>query len=307
MGRRLLSSRRQISPHLGDERRWGNPSGFSERYSGKCSHDETGLAMMQIMIKMITGLWSVKPDTQAILHLTGSNYFQYLPIVVSDGLYLAYTNLHMVYYYGNWYWDYTRLGYINQAGVIGYMGYEDTKWNVDWATMDIQSPTTSMGQLSSAEPYQFVVTWSGQDNLSGVQYFDVQMREGAAGAWTNWHMGTTDTSATFTGIGGHEYFFRSRAKDNAHNLGSWPASYQAHTEVESAAPVTQVNRLDEFTRGDAVTVTWEGHDNGGSAIKNYDIQVMDRPMGWIDCLTDTLLTTEFTGELGHTYQFRSEG
>ena len=122
-------------------------------------------------------------------------------------------------------------------------------------------------------------------------------------------MGTTDTSASFTGVGGHTYYFRARARDNAFNLQPWPANYQVSVTVESAAPNTHVDLLESLTRGNQVTLNWEGFDTGGSGIAGYDIQYMDESVGvWQDWLTGTIDTSAvFTGEPGHTHYFRSRG
>ena len=50
----------------------------------------------------------------------------------------------------------------------------------------------------------------------------MQVRQGN-GTWTDWHMGTTDTSATFNGAVGVEYGFRVRGIDKAQNVEAWPA------------------------------------------------------------------------------------
>jgi hypothetical protein len=77
----------------------------------------------------------------------------------------------------------------------------------------------------------FQVQWLYLDATSGVASYDVQVRDGASGSWTDWQMGTTDTSAIYTGAqNAHTYYFQVRAHDQAGN----PTVYicQDHTTVE---------------------------------------------------------------------------
>jgi uncharacterized repeat protein (TIGR01451 family) len=229
-----------------------------------------------------------------------------------DGQWVTYTQLHLINYGGQWYWDYA---FLYKAAVSGGSGYllnpgRTTDWNVDWKTSDALPPFTGMNPLASPVPYQFTVSWWGvDDGPAGMLNFDVQMREGSGGVWTDWQMGTTATSATFTGLGGHDYYFRVRGRDQAYNLQPWPIDYNLVVRVESSAPVTQVDQLDALIRGTSVTVTWDGYDLGGSGIKGFDIQYKDGAGGiWQNWLTNTPAHSEvFTGQSGHTYYFRSRG
>ena len=74
----------------------------------------------------------------------------------------------------------------------------------------------------------FTVSWSGSDSLSGIASYDVQYREGGIGAWTDWLVGTSATSATFGPSSpvlvqrDETYYFRVRARDHAGNLEAYP-------------------------------------------------------------------------------------
>src|SRR4030065_250246 len=52
----------------------------------------------------------------------------------------------------------------------------DTDWNLDWTTIDIQPPVTGMNALYPTQPYQFTVSWWGQDAWSGMSSYSVQVR-----------------------------------------------------------------------------------------------------------------------------------
>ncbi|HEY74792.1 MAG TPA: DUF5107 domain-containing protein [Thermoflexia bacterium] len=91
----------------------------------------------------------------------------------------------------------------------------------------------------------FTVTWSGEDIWTGVAAYDVQVRDGYEGAWAGWLTETVATSAVFTGVHGHTYFFRARARDGAGNQGAFTDEEwgQAFTTVlTETAPVLVTSR-----------------------------------------------------------------
>jgi uncharacterized repeat protein (TIGR01451 family) len=160
--------------------------------------------------------------------------------------------------------------------------------------------------LPAQSPAPFTVRWSGTDaGPAGIASFDVQVRDGPAGTWTDWHMGTTDTSASYPGVGGHAYYFRVRARDHSGNLEAWPAGYDAFTTVEALPPVSAVGALPPYSRN-GVTIRWGGNDPGGSGIKHYDVQVRDGTTGnWTAWQTRTTFTSaSFSGTAGRSYAFR---
>ena len=73
------------------------------------------------------------------------------------------------------------------------------------------------------------MTWTGSDGGSGIADYDVQSRDGEAGAWTDWLVGTSDTTAVLDAEDGHTYFFRSRARDIAGNQEDYPDTADAQT------------------------------------------------------------------------------
>jgi uncharacterized repeat protein (TIGR01451 family) len=54
-----------------------------------------------------------------------------------------------------------------------------------------------------------------------VRSFDVQVKDGLYGAWSDWLTGAATTIHTFTGTHGHTYFFRARARDFAGNVSAY--------------------------------------------------------------------------------------
>ncbi len=255
-------------------------------------------------------LWSMNANgsLQTLRADPGNNHTYWTSGWSPDGLWLLYTEVSMINYYGNWYWDYASLKKISNDGQSYVINSgRGVDWFLDWTTSDSLPPITGMNTLYSTLPYQFTVSWWGQDNWAGISSFEVQVRDGQFGTWTDWQAWTPDTSAIFTGLGGHDYFFRTRGRDNASNIQPWPADYQTHAMVEIAPPISKINQIEPLIRGNQVTLTWMGSDVGGSGIAFYDIQFMDSATGqWENWLMETPLISEvFSGEPGHTYYFRS--
>ncbi len=63
------------------------------------------------------------------------------------------------------------------------------------------------------------IEWDGDDNMSGVDYYEVQNNINGAG-WNNWEV-TPVPGAYYTGTRGQQVSFRVRARDNAGNIGEW--------------------------------------------------------------------------------------
>jgi dipeptidyl aminopeptidase/acylaminoacyl peptidase len=225
-----------------------------------------------------------------------------------DGRYLAFTRIYYVQCGSNlcWTnafldaWDSQTLGVVRLSAT----GFD---WRPDWQSTDLAAPASTVNALPAESPGPFTVRWSGSDNLSGIGSYDVQVKDGSGGTWVDWQVGTTTTSASYPGIGGHTYYFRMRARDKSGNLEAYPAGHDAVTTVETLAPISAVMALPEFSK-DSVTVKWGGGDLGGSGIATYDVQYRDVTVGsiWIGW-QNTVVTTSstFVGTVGHIYAFRA--
>lgn len=151
-----------------------------------------------------------------------------------DGRYIAYTQIHFVYYQGNWYWDYA---YQKAVAVDNYyeapirLSQDDRDWYPRWQTDDNAKPQSHVLTLPEklATTYRFV-SWAGQDvGPTGLKQFDIQYRVGTNGAWTDWLTGVNETGDVFPGTPGTTVYFRSRAYDNAFNREEWPQIPDAST------------------------------------------------------------------------------
>ena len=129
----------------------------------------------------------------------------------------------------------------------------------------------------------FWVNWqNSSDNLSGIAIYDVQVRDGALGAWTNLVISTTETYTRFVGFDGHTYYFRARAQDYASNLSAYSADNVSHTVdiCDTAA--------DAYEADDSINnASWITPD-GFSQIHNVHIE---RDIDWV----------KFEAQAGVTY------
>ncbi len=179
--------------------------------------------------------------------------------------------------------------------------------------VDTTPPTSNVQQLPQWSPGSFTVRWSGTDNPggSGIRHFDVQFRVNG-GAWQNWQMATTATSATFTGQNGNFYEFRVRAVDNANNVEQFSNTPDAGTTVDTVPPNATVNPLPQFTFSDTFNVSWMGTDtgsgpNGGSGIAHYDVEFQLDGGPWLPftSVTTTTSGTVLNALPGQVYGFRA--
>ena len=141
----------------------------------------------------------------------------------------------------------------------------------------------------------FTVTWSGEDVWTGVAAYDVQVRDGYEGTWTGWLTDTVATSAVFTGVHGHTYFFRARARDVVGNWGAFTDEEwgQAFTTVlTETAPVLATSRKvaapRRFAPDQTVAYTVLVSNTGSLTAT---ARLTDTPPGELVLLTGTLTAT----------------
>jgi RHS repeat-associated protein len=107
--------------------------------------------------------------------------------------------------------------------------------------IDAGAPTSHVMALAATSLSSFNLTWSGTDDTggSGISSFDIFFSDNG-GAFMPFIIGTTATSATFTGVVGHRYGFYSIAHDNVGHVEAAPASADASTLVVPPAPTASV-------------------------------------------------------------------
>lgn len=223
-----------------------------------------------------------------------------------DGQYILYSRVSWIYYDGDWYWTEAYMDAVDPATPWTYirLSASGVDWASHWQTLDVTAPQISLMALPVVTPYQFDVEWSAVDpGGAGVREYDVEYSDNG-GPWYDWAGVSAQTSATFTGEGGHSYAFRVAAVDYALNRQDWSVAATTHTLVEDIAPRTRVYPLPEYSR-EGFALSWGGDEPGGSGIREYLVQV--RRVGytsWSDWLQTGATSAVFDGNMGAEYEFR---
>lgn len=168
---------------------------------------------------------------------------------------------------------------------------------------DLEPPEVSVDPLPEFSPRTFTVSWSGHDpGGSGIDYYDVQYRVNED-VWIDWQVGATFTSTEFVGNNGNLYEFRARGVDNAGNVEPF-GDAEAATTVDNQPPVSQVGPLPTIINEVAFTVSWSGHDHGGSGIHYFDVQYRYNNGPWILWQQQTVANQAlFTATTDGFYEF----
>jgi RHS repeat-associated protein len=100
-------------------------------------------------------------------------------------------------------------------------------------TIDVAAPAIAVAALSDTSPTAIALTWGGADEGSGVSTYDVYVSDNGA-PFSPFLGGTTQTTATYTGVVGHSYHFFAVAVDNVGNQQAVPIDPQTSTLVVAA-------------------------------------------------------------------------
>ena len=161
---------------------------------------------------------------------------------------------------------------------------------------DTTPPTVIMTYPSngSAVPSSSVtVTWSGWDNQTGIDHFDISVD---GGAWIN--VGNSTSYALSLPDGMHN--ISVRATDGVGNVGLDHVTFTVDTEMPI---ISIVSPADGYAFPvSSVLVEWNGSD-GVSGIDHYEIR-MDSG-SWVDVGTDTNHTFSGLAEGNHTVDVRA--
>jgi hypothetical protein len=80
------------------------------------------------------------------------------------------------------------------------------------------------------------IEWDGEDDSSGIDSYDIQVRQLPRGRWRAWGTGVITESAWFGPDEGDHFAFRARARDNAGNEEDWPEGEQGDMDTYQAEP-----------------------------------------------------------------------
>jgi predicted RNase H-like HicB family nuclease len=117
----------------------------------------------------------------------------------------------------------------------------------------------------------FEVRWKGEDAVSGLVDFDLQVKEGE-GEWRPWLSHTPQTGSPFTGLDGVRYQFRVRATDKAGNVEPWSENAPVASILVDLTPPEPVKKL-EVRAGAAgsMNLSWEASQDAASGLAWYRV------------------------------------
>jgi RHS repeat-associated protein len=194
---------------------------------------------------------------------------------------------------------------INQQAAVVFDTNAPLNTAVYTNAIDVTPPTSTVTALPANVPPTLTVSWSGSDpNGPGIASYNIYVSDNG-GPFTLWLAATPQTSASFSGQGGHTYGFYSVASDGVLQQAT-PTQAQATTTTYAYPPPTSSVAALPSTEFPTFTVSWSGSDPNGPGIASYNIYVSDDggPFTlWQSATTQTSAT--FTGQGGHTYGFYS--
>lgn len=175
--------------------------------------------------------------------------------------------------------------------------------NESWTIVDTTRPLSAVNTLPLYEnTFSFSVSWAPDPGVTDIVSYTVQFNRGFG--WTNWLVNTPQSSGTFTAVSQGVYQFRSIARDGAGNV-EIVAGNDTYTLVDTIGPSTFATALPKYQTSLTFPVAWEAESDD---VASFRIDVRDNGVGWNTwILSTTLLTADYTGQDGHTYEYRAVG
>ena len=180
---------------------------------------------------------------------------------------------------------------------------ETVAGNDTWTFVDTIGPNSFASPLPVYQTtLTFPVTWAPESD--DVASFRIEVRDNG-GSWTLWIASTTLLTADYTGVDGHIYEYRAIATDFAGNVEVQPPGNESWTIVDVTLPRSFVASMALYATSGQFTVSW-APEAGVTDIVSYRIDVNDDGTGWTTWIATTTSTSQqYTGQDGHTYEFRS--
>lgn len=168
--------------------------------------------------------------------------------------------------------------------------YTSSDWSTPWKIkVDATPPVASIRSLTrTARTLEVVVNWTGSDATSGVESYDLQMRE-PGGNWSYWLRETMGTNASYPGHDGQNISFRARARDRAGNLGDYSAAEDILIRLENPGPSISISLPvpNSTIRGKFRASGTSGTDVPGRSVTLVEVKLDDGPwqpasgtLGW---------------------------
>ncbi|HOO55339.1 MAG TPA: hypothetical protein PLN69_00845, partial [bacterium] len=208
--------------------------------------------------------------------------------------------------------------YISVKAISG-AGVESAVATSYGTLIDVTSPTCQVNVLAEYQgTVGFDVSWQGGDSGSGLNgLYDIQVKDGNTGEWTNWLTMMPVTSSTYTGENGHTYYFQCRSQDNAGNWteyadGDGDTSTTLDT-IEAVAPSVNDGVSDDidFTVSeDTLSANWNVLDGAAAYLYAVGVESDASDLNDIDYTETTETNVEITGltlTQGETYYISVRG
>ncbi len=277
----------------------------------------TNFLLIYDAIRYHLGLSGIRQIVGTIVpRLDGKNYdtqilnVYFRNFAVSKNLPLA-DNWQAFYDYGAWGELYVDLLHPDGQGlqIIADTFYTTMIENHFWLVPDTTPPVAAIDPLPPQTVCRNVpVSWSGSDGSwgTGVESFDVQVKEASGYPWEDWLTATTESAATYPGgVFGQPLSFRVRARDRAGNLGDYSAPATT-TVVDQTPPAAYLFPL-RPAEVVPFEVRWRGEDACGE-VTHYTVQYQrgeDPPVSWLVGTSATAaLFDPSEPQFGETYLFR---
>jgi hypothetical protein len=163
--------------------------------------------------------------------------------------------------------------YVRVMDLAGNIGADSTSSIV----LDTVAPASSISQLAQvADDTNFTVGWRGSDATSDIKSYDVEYREDD-GPWTDWLRNTNRTNSVFSGLNGHDYSFRVRARDQAGNVADYPDTVENLVRVDIPAPEASLLQpvAGQTLGGKLIVKGTASHPKAGRAVTLVQVRLDD--------------------------------
>lgn len=181
--------------------------------------------------------------------------------------------------------------------------------NDTWTIVDTILPDSRVNALPTYQTsLTFTVSWAPKFDTRDIATYRIQSKDDN-GPWVDWIPSTDASSASFPGVDGHTYQFRSISTDLAGNVETQvPATNDTWTNVDVTPPNSAVTPLPAYVNTLSFAITWSPV-GGTSDIASYTVQSRDGQGLWTNVpgYVDTTATSgTFNGGVdGHAYSFRT--
>lgn len=212
---------------------------------------------------------------------------------------VALTQVHWVYYQGNWYWDSAYVHFMVWGlDYIYPLLTSGLDWWPSWVSADLTAPVVKVKALpfwTSAS--SFNTCFEGADvGPAGLRTVEFQYRDSWYGTWVTYSTLTNPSPNSCVSFGGvqhmHTYFFRARGTDAASNVQPFTTSDygDTYTTPNLTAPDNVGITAPAFTTSPQVAVTWSARDLE-SGVANYTVRVQYPGEAASTWLADITLTS----------------